>query len=176
MKQSQRKINGLDLIFGLGDYQGNLKKILHDIKFNQQKILAKFMSNLIKKEIEELKDKFDMAIPVPINKKRKKIRGFDHLEIIFKNVFDEINLEVNNKIVIRQKNTLFLHQLNAKERKKELENAFSVSDNNKKLISNKKILLVDDILTTGESVKSLLSEITQSNPKSVSFLTLSEVR
>ena len=90
-----------------------------------------------------------IIIPIPLNQKRLKWRGFNQSEEIAKNLSTYLKIPFIKNVLIKNKKTSFQSKLNKKERENNLLNAFSCN----KEIKNKKILLIDDIYTTGSTME-----------------------
>lgn len=81
----------------------------------------------------------------------------------------ELNLPVNKNCLVREKNTLPQKELNEQERRNNLKNAFKISEN---VIKYKKVLLVDDIYTTGSTVDACAVVLKQAGAEKVYFISL----
>lgn len=132
------------------------KKLVFFLKYGKKTYLSKIIAEMIfdslsnSNKLEELIG-VDYITYVPLSKKRLKKRGFNQsqkLAIYFSN---KMGIECVD-MLIRNKDTKKLHQLNYKERKKELKNVFSVDKKFKGEIESKNILLIDDIFTTASTV------------------------
>lgn len=106
-----------------------------------------------------------IVIPVPSTKESDIERGFNHVEAIF----NVLNLRMI-KCIYKLKN-INQHELNYQERKR-ISNKFAIDENIN--LVNKKILLVDDIMTTGETLKACLSLLKKKNPKKIQILILAK--
>ena len=175
LKISNRNFPYVDKVFRLCLYEESIKTIIHEIKFNHQKYLAKFFSSLISSYLEKFISDFDVIIPIPTHEKRKRLRGFDHLSLLFYETLKFNKKKFEDNFVHRIKNTNFLHGLNSKERKKELKGAFTLQLNKEINYKNKKILIVDDILTSGQTITNVATLLKTQNPKKLIFLTIAEV-
>ena len=93
-----RKLNN---IYYLWDYNNEFKRLIYAYKYNKKKILAKFISGLIKKEFYFIlkKEKIDIVVSVPVSKKRKSERGFNQVDEILN------YLEIKYCKIKRTKNT-----------------------------------------------------------------------
>lgn len=96
----------------------------------------------------------DFIVPVPMYRENLYKRGFNQAELIAREIGRILDIEVRADIVLKNRKTLPQKELTKAQRKINLRGAFSVAD--KKEIQNKRILIVDDVCTTG----STLSEIT----------------
>ncbi|NMB98546.1 MAG: ComF family protein [Clostridiaceae bacterium] len=99
---------------------------------------------------ENHENEFDMIISVPLHKEREKERGYNQACLVSKELSRIMKLPEISDILIRKKNTSPQSLLHGEERSDNIKNAFEVADINK--VKGKKILLVDDVLTTGSTV------------------------
>lgn len=149
--------------FWIFKYEDEIRDKIIDYKFNEKSYLYRTFVELIlnnKKACEYVKS-FDYIIPVPIHKKRYKVRGYNQSELITKDLAEKIeNLHYRNDIIKKTKNIVPQSTLNKDERIDNVKGAFEVLDIDN--IKGKKILLLDDVFTTGSTVnecsKMLLSK------------------
>ena len=140
--ENLKKLRKLNNIYYIWDYNEEFKKLIFSYKYSRKKSLAKLIARLIEEEFKFIiqKEKIDFIVSVPINKKRENERGYNQVDEILK------QLNVKYIEIKRVKNTEKMHKLlNEKLRE---EN-----------IRNKKILLVDDIITTGATLKEIKNSI-----------------
>lgn len=146
-----------DLYFAL-PYQNQLIKNL--IKFFKYqpfvKELSQPLSSLIITHFQLIeKSPADFAgcilMPVPLEKKKLKWRGFNQAEELAKELIPFLKIPLINDVLVKTKETLPQIELSGKEREENIKGAFSCR--NKEKISGKKILLVDDIYTTGSTIE-----------------------
>lgn len=148
--------------FYLYKYTGTVKKIIHLIKFDKNKQLA----NLFSKELDsDFFLKYDLVIPVPCHFTRILSRGFFHLREMFDSVPG-----YRNDIVKRKKHTGVLFKKGKKERQKAMLGVFKVTKPQDVL--DKKILIIDDIYTTGTTYKEMKKELEKYNPRKIEGLFL----
>lgn len=145
-----------DLYFAL-DYKNLLiKKLIRSFKYEPfVKELSKTLSSLIIDYFQLLEKRPEFSnfvlIPVPLEKRKLKWRGFNQTEEIGKEIVKFLGIPILNNVLSKIKETPAQVELQSKERKENLEGAFGVE--NKNLIENKKILLVDDVYTTGSTME-----------------------
>ncbi len=117
------------------------------------------MGNLVKND--PILSKAELIVPVPLHPARKRERRYNQSEILAEEVSKITGIETLN-ILKRTKNTKTQTELSPTERRKNVKNAFCVRKTYKKTISNKRVLLIDDVMTTGatldECSKILLKE------------------
>ena len=146
----------LNNIYYVWDYNDYFKKLIFNYKYKRKKKISKLIAELIYKEFYYVleKEKIDIVISVPINKKRKSERGFNQVDEILK------ALKIKYVEIERIKNTKKMHKILDEElRKENVKGSFTI---NKKIdLANKNILLVDDIITTGATLKEIKNSILQ---------------
>ena len=143
---------GLEIYSG-AIYEAELLKIIRALKYHKKAEFEKILSDIILKTIKNFDLNLDDFIicPVPIHQNRMKKRKYNHMELVANSVGNALNLKVGNDFLKRIKDTEPLYKLSIPERKKTIDGAFEVSES----IKGKKILLIDDIITSGTTVKEL---------------------
>lgn len=155
-------------------YEGQIRKLILDYKFNEKSyIYLTFVNFLLKnKKIFENIKNYDTIIPVPISKKRLKTRGYNQSLLIARKIAEQTNLELVNNCLIKTKNIIEQSKLNKEDRMKNIQGVYELR--NKHLIENKKILLIDDIYTTGSTVNECSKILMQGNSKKIGILVLAK--
>ncbi len=89
-----------------------------------------------------------MIIAVPLSRKKQFKRGYNQSELIAKIIAKKSKIPYRKNILIKQKHNITQSNLNRKQRFENVKNVFKVTND----LKNKKILLIDDIYTTGATV------------------------
>jgi ComF family protein len=139
-----------DRVYTLYNYTGLIKPLIYRFKYGKDLSLGKFFAKQISDYYLQHKLDYELIIPLPIHNKRLFKRGFNQAAELSR----LINAAQDDKNVVRQKHTLPLSALKPKERIKELSGAFQV-----KKLRAKKILIIDDILTTATTANELTKTI-----------------
>jgi ComF family protein len=143
-------------IYCAGVYEKNLQKMIRGLKYHKQKDLAyyqaKFMWQYWQK-LDFLEDDFQI-VPVPIFPKRQKQRKYNHMELVAIEFAKLSGYNVNFELIKRIKDTKPQYKLNKAQRMINLSDAFEVYPQN--LIPDKKILIIDDICTTGSTFEEMV--------------------
>lgn len=156
-------------------YREQIRNLILDYKFNEKSYLYKIFSKMIIKneKICGILKKYDIIIPVPIHKKRKKQRGYNQSELIAKDIANEIkSLKYQNNILEKTKNTLPQSSLSKKQRKQNTQNVYKIT--NKEKIINKRIVIFDDIYTTGNTVNAISKILKENGAKEIIILTIAK--
>lgn len=172
----------LDFLFVITTYQNFLlQELLHNLKYNFAWKIAEDLNPLAKKYLSQPKIKQNEFIfpdsslllaPIPLHKKRFLERGFNQSEFLAKIIARRLNAELSTDILIRKKNTISQMTLNRKERSRNIQGAFQCLD--PKLVKDKKIVIIDDVLTTGATIKEAAFTLRKAGCHSVSALVLAK--
>ena len=161
-------------------YDGIIRDKILDYKFNDRSYLYKTFEKIILDDIKicDFIKTYDMIVPVPIHNKRKLERGYNQSELIIKNVIKELSKDSNiffdNTSLIKIKNILKQSSLNKEERAKNIEGAYTLTEHAFEKFKNKKVLLFDDILTTGSTVNECSKIIEMAKPHKIGVFTLAK--
>ena len=163
-------------------YEGQIRELILDYKFNEKSYMYKTFVNFLlknKKIFENIK-KYDKIIPVPISKKRYKERGYNQSLLIAKEISMQISYETNNNIrlelvnncLIKTKNIVEQSKLNKEDRQHNIQGVYTLK--NGSILTNKSILLIDDIYTTGSTVNECSRVLQQAKPNKIGVLVLAK--
>ena len=136
----------------LFQYKNLIRNLILQIKFQRKPYIYKTIEYFLKnnkKKLEKLK-KYDIIIVVPLSWKRMLKRGYNQSLLIAKIISNILQVKIESKILYKTKNIVPQSTLNKKERKENIKGAFKVKNIEK--IRNKKILIIDDIYTTGSTL------------------------
>ena len=144
-----------------GKYENELQKLIRGIKYHNQKDLAYFQAKFMFEYWEKFnfEDDFEV-IAVPQHKDRQKKRHYNHMELVAKEFCNLTGYSTNFELIKRTKNTKPQYKLSKKQREENLSNAFWVD---KSKYKNKKILILDDICTTGSTFEEMIREFKRNN-------------
>lgn len=155
----------------LWSYQKDVKQAVYRFKYkNRREYGIYFAEEILKRYYHQIKGwNADGIVPVPLYKKRHKKRGFNQAELISQVLGSYLNLPVYGNLVSRIKNTKPQKELNDKERQKNLKNAFKISKNSVEL---KRVIIVDDIYTTGATVDAVAMHLLNAGAERVYVIAL----
>ncbi|MFC1608964.1 ComF family protein [Patescibacteria group bacterium] len=155
------------------DYKENkvIDKAIHYFKYRFIEDLSEPLGKIITKTFIRSSLKIpDAIVPIPLHSKRLRWRGFNQAELlcshISQNISPNLSTPILSSALIRSKNTPSQMKIkNYHQRKSNLKNAFLVK--NEAEIKNKRILLVDDISTTGSTIFECAKVLKKSGAKDV---------
>ncbi len=163
-----------------GIYDRTLKKAIHCLKYRGKIQMARPFGMLLFAAFIRFWDikNIDLIIPVPLHTKRLKERGFNQSYLLVRNwkqlaaklSIEMSDIAVERNVLVRSRWTEPQTGLGRKKRMKNIKNAFKVNDCSR--IAGKRILLVDDVLTTGATVNECAKTLLSDGAKRVDVLTL----
>ncbi|MFH1228180.1 MAG: ComF family protein [Planctomycetota bacterium] len=142
-----------DKAFAVARYDGIMRNVILKLKYQKDKPLAVPLSRLAAKTIEESKEKTDLIMPVPLCRTKLKERGFNQSKLLAEGVANILKIKLSSDNILKIKETRDQAGLDGSARRENLKDAFSVSRPSE--IKDKKVLLVDDVLTTGTTISEI---------------------
>ncbi len=112
----------------------------------------------------------DQLVPVPLSREKLRSRGFNQAGLLAEGLGEELNIPVNTKGLVRVRDTAAQKTLGKDERRMNISGAFS--GRAKEFEGVRKVLLIDDIYTTGSTVRACTKALKEAGVKKVWFLTL----
>ncbi len=152
-------------------YENEMRNAMYRFKYSNKRCYGKvFAAHAAKMYGGWIKkNKIEAIIPVPMYKKKEKRRGYNQAEVFAKALSKETGLPLANKIIRRDSDTVVMKQLNGLKRKKNLLNAFSLQEN---VVQFRKVLIVDDIYTTGTTLDEVTKVLKKGGTKEVFGMTV----
>ncbi len=126
--------------------------MVSSFKFNESLKHGRLLGQLLAQRLEETEaESPELLIPVPLHRKRLRERGFNQALELCRPIGQQLGIPIDFRSCIRSKETLHQADLKLRERKKNLQGAFSMA----RPISAKTVALVDDVMTTGNTLRVL---------------------
>ncbi len=156
-------------------YNGLVRKAVMRFKFNGFKSYVKEFAERtvfeINKNFGDLK--FDYVTAVPLSSKRKISRGYNQAEWLACEISDMLGVEFKN-LLLKNKDNFPQHELNFQDRSENVKGVYGILS--KCSIKNKTILLCDDIITTGNTLKECARILYKNGAKNVLCCTIAYVQ
>ncbi len=143
-------------------YQDPIQTLIHDYKFKEKLFLAPILARLMIQKIEThytIHSQPECLIPLPLHAKRLRERGYHQVHELTKILAKHFSIPIELNICQRIKHSLPQSLVPFKSRKENVKKVFSA-----KKISYQHVAIIDDVVTTGETVTSLCRVLKKANP------------
>lgn len=152
-------------------YDDVMRETMSYLKYKNRREYGRVLGNLV---FEETKEKIriwdpDMVIPVPMHPKKEAVRGYNQAREIALPIAERAGIPLRTDLLRRTEQTAAMKNLTAKERRENLVHAFSVEAGR---TVPERILLVDDIYTTGATIDACAASLRASGAVRITFLTV----
>ncbi len=137
-------------------YQDKMIYLIHQFKYQQKIFLARNFAQLFLQQnnISAQNQHPDLLLPVPLYQSKIKQRGYNQANEIARFLSQQLNIELNYQLIKRVIDTKSQRHLKSDARRKNVENAFTLTSDNT-LIKNKHLVIIDDVMTTGSTVNAI---------------------
>lgn len=155
-------------------YGGIIREKIIKYKFKDSAYLYKTFAEIIiknKKMCGFIKN-YDIIIPVPIHKKRYKERGYNQSELLASEIAKTLNISIEKRVLIKNVNNTPQSKLSKIERKNNANGVYKIINAQK--IKNKKIIIIDDIYTTGSTANECSKVLKQAGASEIAVFTIAK--
>lgn len=159
----------------VGVYDQVLRKLVHDYKFRDKVELTNFFVPLLMQAGVELLREAEQISAVPLNRWRLWSRRYNQSALLAKSLSKQCQINYDAFLLKRVKRTRSQIGLTYRQRLKNVSGAFLVPENKSDLVQDKRILLIDDVVTTGSTVEACANALLKSGAKSVDVLAIARV-
>lgn len=156
--------------FGL--YEGALARAILLLKFERIEPLGGWFAKRLAEIVREEAELFavDIIVPVPLHRQRRKERGFNQVDLVGRPLARRLGRPYRPGLLLRSKPRPEKHLLRNEERWEAVRGAFAVSERGR--VDNLRILLLDDVMTTGATLDACARALRDAGARSVSGLTI----
>ena len=152
-------------------YGSKEKEILYNLKYNKKGYLSFKLSEIMGDRLSVENLEFDLILPVPMNKTKKNKRGYNQAELLCKGISRICHIPYCKDVLIREKETEVMNKLGRNARRENMKDAFGIATGKSKVLTSKKILLVDDIFTTGSTADECAKTLIENGAANVHVIT-----
>lgn len=156
-------------------YDDVARRLVHGLKYKDRLDLAETMARWMARAGEDVVDGIDMVVPVPLHRRRLLVRQSNQSAELARALARHRQLPYLPSVLSRRRATRQQVGLGARARADNVRGAFQVPSGQQKLIRNRSILLVDDVYTTGATVKSATRTLLRAGAARVCVLTFARV-
>lgn len=154
------------------NYEPPVNSLIRKAKYDGKRYLLDIFGEYLAKEYSKNLFDAEMLCYVPMTKKSEKKRGYNQSELLARSLSEKTGLPVSD-VLVKKKDTEHQAGLSRAERLTNLKDAFGIK--NRSLVKGKKILIVDDVATTGATIEILASKLKKSGAAKVYALTVASV-
>lgn len=153
-------------------YEGAIRDLIHAFKYNQKIHLRYPLAMLTLQGISDFQkeNELDIIIPVPLHRKRLRQRGFNQAVLLGQIMSRVLSLPMLPDAMTRVRYTEPQVELSSSERRLNVKGAFSVKDGSS--VAGKRILLLDDVMTTGSTMDECSRELKKAGAANVTAITI----
>ena len=165
-----RKTRLFDQGIGIFPYGSVLQESLFKLKYGKRQEYGSFYGQIAAVYSREIIRNWgvEIIIPIPLHRKRMEKRGYNQEELIAEALGKTLCIPVDSRLMKRKVNTRPQKELDYRERKQNMKNAFFLKGENR----YRRILLVDDIYTTGSTIEAAAELLKRNGAENVFFLTI----
>ncbi|MDP9052956.1 MAG: ComF family protein [Acidobacteriota bacterium] len=164
-------LRGFDHAASFGMYEGALRRLIHLFKYSGMKPLARPLAAFLERAIA-VDEPFDAVVAVPLYWRKSWERGFNQAELLARHIAKRRGVPLLTALR-RKRATAAQASLANAGRRRNVAGAFALRRNQN--LAGKKILLIDDVMTTGATASACAAVLKRGGAKSVSLLTLARV-
>ncbi|HEX9654705.1 MAG TPA: ComF family protein [bacterium] len=170
IETGENEINSLPAL-GVWEFSDDVQTVIHEMKFHGKKSLSRWLGGEMAAEaLRRQEFAFaDALVPVPLHKTKFRERGYNQSLLLAWCVSEKLGVPVLNQVLKRLRHTKSQAKLNAVERDKNMQGAFGAFCED--LIRGKKIIVIDDVFTTGATLKACARELLNAGAANVLALT-----
>lgn len=167
------ELPAFDSVYSLLSYDGNAVGAIYNLKLNKGINFARYASKHLGETLKAYKiaDKTDIVTCVPMSKKKKRARGYNQAEIIARFISRELEKPLESDLLVRLEDKTEQHMLTAQQRHKHVEKIYKMNPKSAD-ITGKRILLCDDVITTGATVNKCAKLLKDMGAERVYVLTI----
>lgn len=155
-------------------YDGTVRSLIIQYKFEHKPYIYKTFKTFFEKneKLYLLFKKYDIIMPVPISKNRYKNRGYNQSELLAKELGKAFNIVFEKDILTKIKNNPQQSSLGQEKRILNAKGVYKINNSDK--ITDKNILLIDDVFTTGATCNECAKVLKQEGAKRVGVFTITK--
>lgn len=160
-----------DAVYSFGSYEGALRKLVHLFKYGRMEALARPLSELLLRAIPR-QERIDVIVPMPLHWRKRMQRGYNQAELLAKPVAKRLGVPLEPHLR-KVRHTRPQAGLDEAGRQRNLKDSFAVRKRER--VSGKHVLLIDDVFTTGATLRAAVKALKSAGARRVTALTLARV-
>ncbi|GHU49508.1 hypothetical protein FACS1894127_2890 [Clostridia bacterium] len=162
-------VHKFDRGFSCAEY-GSCKHIVHGFKYGGRAYYGEFIADAMFDRICGELPPIDLVLPVPMYPEKEKKRGYNQADVIGRSLAKKLGLPYDDAILKRERNTGAMSGLKSSDRAENIRGAFRILPHRADLIRGKRLLLTDDIYTTGSTINECADVLKTAGASEVDFI------
>jgi ComF family protein len=152
--------------------KGKIQRLLHALKYQNRPEVGVFLGQLYGQELRKagFDSAFDLILPVPLHPRKLAQRGYNQSSMFAEGLSEGLQIAWANDVLTRTKFTETQTHKNRFERFENVADIFAITDLAR--VSGQRVVLVDDVITTGATLESAIATLWQANARQVWVLTI----
>lgn len=166
-----RGYRSFDRVVNLGVFSDPLAQLIHRLKFGHGWTIGSLLGDRAYrlKRVRDVLREADVIVPIPLHWRRHIVRGFDQAKV-FSRRLSQLSGKPLGRPIVRVRSTEAQSLQKRVDRMRNIRNAFGLVS--PRSVEGKHVLIVDDVMTTGSTVKTFARVLKQAKPESMSVLTI----
>lgn len=152
---------------------GKYRNLIYAVKYRSNKELGVMLGEMLGQRIPP-ETKIDVLLPLPLHPKREKERGYNQADLIARGISNVLGIPLERNVVSRVTNNPSQTGLTREERAKNVQHIFRLHEVSR--LAGRHVLIVDDVITTGATLASLLTELSEVPELEVSVACLARAK
>jgi ComF family protein len=171
-RKCRAEVWDLDGVYSIFEYGGTIRQAIIQLKYHNIKTLAEPLSVYLSEYLKQHRLSFDIIVPVPIHRRKLNERGYNQTSLLAGRLGYLTHIPVMERILIRTRYTRPQAKSDSVEQRREnTRNSFKCVSRN---VSGKRVLLIDDVCTSGATLNSCAASLKSAGAASVWGLTLAK--
>lgn len=163
----------IECIRSVAYFEGTLREALHHLKYRHRTALAGPLGDLLATYWRQHAMSADVIVPVPLHAARLRERGYNQAALLAREMARRTGLALDGRTLVRQRATAPQVELDAEQRRENVRDAFCCSGH---ALAGKRVLLIDDVCTTGATLEACAVALYEGGACSVQALTVARAR
>ena len=167
--ENVRQLPGLAGITSTAPHKGIIREAVQGLKYENARPVAIPLGQRLSRQLQAQHWMIDMIAPVPLHTSRLAERGYNQAQLLAEQVAHHMNIPCVPHALTRERNTQSQVTMSAQERLTNVAKAFSA---NPEIVANQRVLIIDDVYTTGATLNACGEALLEANAKAVYGLTV----